>query len=95
MTVTTRNLESLLGVRRFAAGPPRDRGLQVAEHFKIDVVRRAVIRQQILQSFFVVFRLGQLEDWFMQVSGKPDYGSANQRFVPIDRPQQPGTLAAR
>ena len=89
VVVRTRPVARLLGVRRLAARPAGDRRLQVAEHLDVDVVRRAAIGQQILQAFFVVVVVGELQDRLVELAGEPDHGLADL----VLRPTRPAPRA--
>ena len=72
-----------LGVCRLAARPAGDRRLQMPEDLDVDVVRRAALGEQILQAFFVVVLVGELEDRLLELAGEPDDGLADLASRPI------------
>ena len=95
VVVRMRPIARLLCVAGFAAGPAGDGRLQMPETLDVDVVGRPVLGQQILQAFFVVVFVGELEDRLFDVAGEPDDGFANFRFVPLHRAKRHGRRLPR
>ena len=82
----------LLHVLGLARRPARDGGLQVAEDLQVDLVRRAVLGEQVLESVLVVVVVGELEDRLAQLLRQPDHGASDGVGVHATGPTSQGAL---
>ena len=79
--------ELLTGVNellaRLASRPASDSGLQVAEHFDVQLVHGTVLVQQRGQVGFNVVVLSQLQERFVRVEREPNNGTAHGALIEV------------
>ena len=78
-----------LGMSRFPRRPADNCALKMSKHIQVDFVCRTVFSQQILQAFFVVVRVRQLENGFVHLLRQPNDCAANDGVIPLHVTYQP------